>query len=140
MNRENITKLRDTFIRLHAAPLPEYPDKGFNMRFKDFPSFQNKINRDAMQNYTQHNCGTAACIEGWVNLVFGRFFSIENGLGLSTDDMDDLTMPEITQGSYDESPKIFTLEAAITTLTHLLDTGEVDWAYGIANPDVGEAA
>lgn len=131
MNRENITILRDTFIRLNKAPLPEYPDKGFNMMeavFKD-------VKR--MQGYTQHDCGTAACILGW-RRILGITIGLPFSAGLYTPE--DIKLPGGDLVNYYQDPQFFTLEAAITTLSHLLDTGEVDWEYGIANPYTPEVA
>lgn len=125
MNRENIQKMIDTFKRLHHAPLPEHPNKGFNMNFPHF----------TYQSYNQHDCGTAACFHGWGKLLFGEL-GIKL-LKLDTDLIYPLCNPHEGYGcrySYHTNPEKFTLEAAITVLERLLETGEVDWNYAIDNP------
>ena len=125
MNRENIQTMIDTFKRLRHAPLPEHPDKGFNMNAPYF----------GYHSYNQHDCSTAACFHGWGKLLFG-----ELGITLLKLDADliyPLCNPDECNGcrySYSASPEKFTLEAAITVLDRLLETGEVDWNYAIDNP------
>lgn len=114
----------DTFKRLHHAPLPEHPDKGFNMEgcyFEDRKDFSN------------HNCGTAACLMGWSEVLFGTpntYNTLYKGPG-------DLTCPQPTNGCdyhYGFNPEKFTLPAAIRVLEILRDTGKVDWNEAIKNP------
>lgn len=131
MNREKIQIMIDTFKRLHHAPLPEHPDKGFNMA---------SVRPIKPANgYTQHGCGTAACIKGWYSYLFN---TRGDPLEIFKDGSDScpygaLHAPRPLSGcriSFSESPEKFTLEAAITVLERLRDTGEVDWNYAIDNP------
>ena len=128
VNKVNIQIMIDTFKRLYKAPLPEHPDKGFNMQGAYF------IQRDG-----QHNCGTAACIIGWVEMLFKdtSFFAAEDKLGLSGVQYHSLTHPSIYREckfSYDINPEKFTLPAAIRVLQILRDEGIVDWNRAIENP------
>ena len=58
MNRDNLNIMIDTFKRPYKAPLPEHPDKGFNMMWGNFRCIE-----------SQHDCGTASCIMGWITLL-----------------------------------------------------------------------
>ena len=128
MNIGNINIMIETFKRLDKAPLPEHPNKGFNMWDCDFCAPRNE--------YTQHNCGTAACLLGWSNLTGASF----GELGLLLDDTTrgaKLYCPNPDNGcrySYVVEPEKFTLRAAIRVLEILRDTGEVKWDEAIANP------
>ena len=121
INKEAIQTLIDTFKRLHHAPLPEHPDKGFNMAEANFGT----------QDYTQHNCGTAACMLGWEDVLGKRIFTV------SYSKYSALFVPQKENGcrySYIDQPEKFTLEAAIRVLQILRDTGEVRWNEAIDNP------
>ena len=135
MNRENIQKMIDTFKGLHHAPLPEHPDKGFNMQWSNF----------VPRKYTQHGCGTAACFLGWTDIVFPKDeeyhpesgYAVCDDFDISVEDARTLCAPQSDSGcrfSFRLDPEKFTLEAAITVLERLLETGEVDWNYAIDNP------
>ena len=126
MNRENIQKMIDTFKRLHHAPLPEHPDKGFNMSGPHF----------AVREFSQHGCGTAACILGWQKQL-DIFLGIKGSCFDCSSYASKLYTPRPENGCkyyYCDRPEKFTLEAAITVLERLLETGEVDWNYAIDNP------
>jgi len=140
LNKHNIQIMIDTFIRLDKAPLPEYPDKGFNIGSSDFDDNEYKSN--------EHSCGTAACITGWTGQVFGYDTPAENHmfyrgagdvhLGISDTIMArSLFTPRKKYGCnyhYLLNPEKFTLRAAIRVLEILRDTGKVDWNEAIANP------
>ncbi len=124
LNIANINTMIDTFIRLDKAPLPEHPDRGFNMLTTDFEK----------HNYNQHNCGTAACIVGWSECLFKGALP-EEAFGDYDDSDCCLVMPEFEHGySYELNPEKFTLRAAIRVLQILRDTGKADWNEAIANP------
>lgn len=121
MNITNINTMIDTFIRLDKAPLPEHPDKGFNMEDFTFGS---------RKDLSLHSCGTAACIIGW-EVALGIC------LDLSDDINDALYTPESSNGcehDFYHNSEAFTLRAAIRVLQILRDTGEVNWNESIANP------
>ena len=129
MNIENINILRDTLIRLDKAPLPEHPDKGFNMMWSNFRT--KKVRPKSQSDVSPHNCGTAACIAGWCALLFE---GDDNGFAAHghrhIGDFRSLFFPKGLRGN----PEKFTLRAAIRVLQILRDTGKVDWNEAIANP------
>ena len=121
INKEAIQTLIDTFKRLHHAPLPEHPNKGFNMSVSGFCAVE----------YRQHTCGTAACIQGWKKLLRKRIFNT------FCSQLHALFYPQKGNGCqhhYSINPEKFTLEAAIRVLQILRDTGEVRWNEAIDNP------
>ena len=128
MNIDNINIMIETFKRLDKAPLLEHPNKGFNIFACDFSAPRNE--------YTQHNCGTAACLLGWSSLTGARFGELGSILDDTTRGAK-LYCPNLDNGcrySYMVEPEKFTLRAAIRVLEILRDTGKVDWNYAIENP------
>ena len=129
VNKVNIQIMIDTFKRLYKAPLPEHPDKGFNMYGSDF----------SPREHMQHNCGTAACIIGWVKMLFNdrAIYATMDRLDLHYEQYRELTHPNSGNGCkffYDIDSEKFTLEAAIRVLQILRDEGIVDWNRAIENP------
>jgi len=127
-NIENINIMIDTFIRLDKSPLPEHPDKGFNMADYEFEP----------RSYTQHNCGTAACLIGWSEIIFSKQ-DIDKVFGINYQLACSLHSPSENRRhpcsfSFAIEPEKFTLRAAIRVLQILRDTGEVNWNEAIANP------
>ena len=109
VNKVKIQIMIDTFKRLYKAPLPEHPDKGFNMEGVHFKTRQ----------FTQHNCGTAACIYGWSEVIFGTsLYDFAEKLEISPEEEDALTCPERPSCEFDFqlTPEKFTLPAAIRVL------------------------
>lgn len=155
LNVDNILTLSSVLKDLfHAGqPLPEYEGAWFYMFNVDIDSYAPARIR------VEHKCETAGCIIGWTDAVFhdapydpmkseNRFVA---ALGLSSDQGDMLSMPVISNPdpsqfesdefgelSWEEQPDTFSLGAAISTLDHLAETGQVDWAYGLMNPYTGE--
>ena len=126
VNKTNVQTMIDAFIRLDRAPLLEHPNKGFNMSDYMF----------SPQAYTQHECGTAACLIGWAKIIFPKYGCIVN-LELDEEVNNALTCPSTRTGCkyhYAGDAEIFTLRAAIRVLEILRDTGKVDWNEAIANP------
>lgn len=87
----------------------------------------------------RNDCGTAACICGWANVVFGEaetddMDAARNLLGLDYEAGHDLFMPEVWM-SDDTHAWSATPADAAQVLTHLIETGEVDWS--VARRDGG---
>jgi len=121
MNRERIEKLRD-FLR------DDVPDERFDMSDYLVPSARSRSNPyQKTVGAALKSCGTAACIAGWAQYLFEprRRWSFEIGrdsLGLTDHEAKKLFLP-IHLESLSDIPRA----RAVATLTHLLETGEVDW-------------
>ena len=130
VNKVNIQIMIDTFKRLYKAPLPEHPDKGFNLSNVGFGRPD--------KGYVQHDCGTAACIMGWGAVIGAdKYNGLKCWLNISERLFDRLTTP-MQQFGCDfhvfEQPEKFTLQAAIRVLQILRDEDVVDWNRAIENP------
>lgn len=117
MNVENIKKVRDLIAGL--------PAKRFAMNDWGFCGYSGA-------EAFLHDCGAAACIGGWAEVLIGgekmRMEQVYRLMGLSEDEGDDLCFPHV-EGSMHAS-----VAQGVAVLDHLLETGEVDWAYAMANP------
>ena len=133
VNKVNIQIMIDTFKRLRTAPLEDYPDKGFNMYHVGFSSVKKG-------GYSQHGCGTAACIIGWTHAIIDDFGSAQQSFGMVGMDAEweALTVPSNIHGTAIycsiSQPEKFTIETAISVLQILRDEGIVDWNRAIENP------
>lgn len=125
MNRKRIKQLIDLFETL--------PDEKVDMRY--LVSDENVEHSTPMREALQ-KCGTAACIAGWTATLYKGdepqvqdWFLQRAGdyLGLSYDDYSALFCP---LGFGVEG--LYTRTDAITTLKHLLETGEVRWPEKVA--------
>lgn len=112
MNRERIQQLIDLFETL--------PDSKVNMSVV----FQHADGTTSPAIIPiaelQHGCGTAACIAGWAESLFGMSASRALELDPAIDGL--LYMPRGWM-----SPGRYTRLDAIETLKRLLETGEVRW-------------
>lgn len=111
MNIPNLTQLRDFLLTL--------PEEDFDMSEEGwcFSDARNGV------------CCSAACIGGWARAIFQCEWSLIKvgrvSLGLSADAIEDLFYPNLMIGKYD--PYDATPTQAANVLTHLINTGEVDW-------------
>jgi len=117
--RERLVYLRDFLLRL--------PAERFNMDFMGCP-----LDAD------RGECGSPACIGGWARAIFRyRSLNINDagrellGLGDSVHPLFWPTERKMADGTlaYNASPA-----DAAAVLTHLLNTGEVDWSVARAAP------
>lgn len=121
--RARLEYLRDFLLRL--------PEDRFDM--KDPGDEEDAVTR---------TCGSPACIGGWARAVFAfRVAKIDDAapmLGLGKGDMDLLFYPNLdpkhdaTMGD-GRSPYRATATDAAAVLTHLINTGEVDWSVARAS-------
>lgn len=73
-----------------------------------------------------HRCGTAACIGGWADAIWGRTTTNDEAgerLGLSADEAWALFYPSSDWLNTDT-----TIAQALRVVDHFLATGEVDWS------------
>jgi hypothetical protein len=114
LNIPNITKVRDTIAALE-------PD-----RF-DMAHWASRIEDGGFASPSDllHNCGTCGCIGGWTEALFEDPAPV--ALGLDRQQEFDLFYPagEGIISSYGD----VTQAHAVTTLTKLIETGEVDWSH-----------
>ena len=155
MNIKNIQTVLSHFKNLKDGKVPdnhELKDVGFNMTM--WLDGELEVNTDTRTftddpytvfDYLGNQCGTVACIGGWVTLLLGDPFCTDedhatNLLGLEKDLSDKLFYPDQTRGCdynyFDENhervAEVFTLAAACRVLEILLNTGEVDWNRAIS--------
>ena len=130
MNKDNINIIIDAFKQLDKGPLVEHPDMGFTM---ETPFFHG-----GKQDHSGHNCGTAACIVGWADVLFGEDMgTLEDEFDIRHTIYAALVIPCQENGcryNYRTQPEKFPLRAAIRVLQIFRDTGEVRWNEAIDNP------
>lgn len=111
LNVENIKKVRD-----HLAALP--PEQ-FDMSWW----------------HTEQSCGTVCCIGGWTGAILAQNADLPDNhtaalLGIDSIQADDLFfMINANVNMRDR-----TIPEAVAVLDRLIETGEVDWDWAIANP------
>jgi hypothetical protein len=123
MNIERLTQLRDTIATL--------PPHRFKMNVWS-SSLDNGVDLWGEPNgVIVHDCGTCACIGGWADALFlpenikADTSPQHTGamLGLSEEEANELFMPD------DVVWEKVTQADAVTVLTKLIETGEVDWSH-----------
>ncbi len=70
-----------------------------------------------------NECGTAACISGWAQVLFPRE---GNPLGVSAEQAVELFMPRGYDS--DKTAKKYTRARAVAVLDYYLTTGKIDWS------------
>lgn len=141
MNIERLTILRDHLQKIDARNFNmtdwhemERPN-GWDMPQGEYDQIMNTL-REA-----KHVCGSVACIGGWGDIIFENelkaltgpikleYTEIGHILGLTHQQQNQLFFPnpEELPGKKDMSE--ITLDEAIQTLTHLIETGEVNWKH-----------
>jgi hypothetical protein len=116
VNRENIKKVRDHIAAVEA-------DR-FNMTW--WSAIADARDFDHVDPTTLlHDCGTAGCIGGWTNALFGGDGAVAAGetLGITKEQRSQLFFAYGTERQLDE----ITQWHAVAALDHLMETGEVDW-------------
>lgn len=122
MNRANVKLLRDTLAKHYLAG-EGFPHRGRRIGFN--------MATVAPSAYRDHldDCGTAACLAGWVKGVFlggttfnGPWDDAADWLGLGHDDQYDLFAPDAPDH------ETITVPEALLVLDNLLATGKVDWS------------
>ncbi len=117
--RERLEYLRDFLLRL--------PAERFDMR-QYARRADGSTNSFAPSELT-HDCGTAACVCGWAIALFeprmfvGDDIAAADLLGLEPRMADELFYP-----TGFGRPGLYPLAHAVAVLTHLIQTGEVDWS------------
>lgn len=130
LNLPNLTILRDTIQTMDPS------------RFA-MEAWSRNSDGDAMATRAEmirHDCGTAACIGGWAEVLFvakdddinigtSEDAEIAEALGLSLDQANDLFFPltAIKEAGFNTNYEQLTQAQAVDVLTHLMETGEVDW-------------
>lgn len=78
---------------------------------------------------TEHECGSACCLNGWVEACNGKPVSgwAINGLGVNESQNDQLCIPREDTGAYSATP-----QQAARVIEILRDEGVVDWPRAMA--------
>lgn len=125
LNVENIKKVRDVIAAL--------PRARFDMSRWAWRTDGTSVTTGDAVEVLEHDCGTAGCIGGWTEAIFGspgvRGWCDEEVaalLGLGGAEGDRLFYP------HDVSDR--TQTEAVAVLDRLIETGEVNWEWAIANP------
>lgn len=108
---------RDRLIMLRDF-LAELPDERFSIRWA-FTGGDAPISMNAFPE-----CGTAACISGWAQLLFPA--DADDVFGLESHEACELFMPRGWDD--DKAYHLYTRARAVAVLDHLINTGEVDWS------------
>lgn len=107
---------RDRLIRLRDF-LAELPDERF-----DIARVWTKDGEWAEKKQVAANeCGTAACIVGWYEILYPHAEGIE---ALTQEQHSDLCAPE----GYNSRSTQYTRARAVIVIDHYLETGRVDWS------------
>lgn len=127
MNKKNILKVADAIERGRVAR----KRLGFNMA----TWADDGKGGPATPDRSGHNCGTVACIGGWVDAV--RLRTTDACTIMDADSEGTVEFLGITQ---DQAANLFfprgfsggkhTPAQAVRVLRHLAETGEVDWSKG----------
>ena len=117
MRKDRILKLADTIEKCENWDGQEeaglHLDNCFTMEFVEF------------------DCGTPACLMGWVTYLFGG--TIEQALGIHNFQGDHLAVPDNRHAYWAAEPgssRHISAKRAAAVLRNLVDTGKVDWRIG----------
>lgn len=122
--RVNLIALRDA---LAQQVLAEKLGIGFNMGAWE-PISTSPVVGD-WDDKTGKHCGTACCMGGWAAIMFGVHgeTAVSYILGLDAGQTDALFFPPVCDAANGLSWKDLTIRQAVATLTHFIDTGEINW-------------
>lgn len=135
INVENIKKVRDHIAAVDA--------KRVNMQVwasnKADPA---QLPSDVVPTLL-HDCGTCGCIGGWTEALLGRSIKGDGAVMIEEDVGELLGLDD--RGAwklfYPRDIENRTQAEAVAVLDRLIETGEVDWNWAIANPaQIGGAA
>jgi hypothetical protein len=137
MNLENIRKVRDAIAKLQDEP------KRFNMVCwvnyindigTEYTSFEDE-QKQIVNSMKEGDCNTCACIGGWTVVVLDEnwdkyTYFMDRGaelLGLTHEEAEKLFTPWDAQFNLIGDPAKAGPKEAVKVLTHILETGEIDW-------------